>query len=109
MGVAQDVTERVTHQKLAEEYDRRLREAQLRQQQALQINDNVVQGLTVAKYAQEMGRAEQASEAIDRTLEAARRIITDLLNDRSDEGPLGPGDLVRERPASVSGRDPTSP
>jgi PAS domain S-box-containing protein len=109
LGVAQDVTERVTHQKLAEEYDRRLREAQLRQQQALQINDNVVQGLTVAKYAQEMGRAEQASEAIDRTLEAARRIITDLLNDRSDEGPLGPGDLVRERPASVSGRDASSP
>jgi PAS domain S-box-containing protein len=109
VGVAQDVTERVTHQKLAEEYDRRLREAQLRQQQALQINDNVVQGLTVAKYAQEMGRAEQASEAIDRTLEAARRIITDLLKDRSDEGPLGPGDLVRERPASVSDRDPTSP
>ena len=27
VGVAQDVTERVTHQKLAEEYDRRLREA----------------------------------------------------------------------------------
>ena len=56
-----------------------------------------------------MGRAEQASEALDRTLEAARRIITDLLKDRSEEGPLGPGDLVRERPASVSDRDPTSP
>ena len=108
VGVAQDITERVTHQKLAEEYDRRLREAQLRQQQALQINDNVVQGLTVAKYAQEMGRPEQASEAIDRTLEAARRIITDLLKERSDEGPLGPGDLVRERPASVSDGDPSA-
>ena len=105
VGVAQDVTERVAHQKMAEDYDRRLREAALRQQQALQINDNVVQGLTVAKYAQEMDRPEQASDAIDRTLEAARRIISDLLKDRTDEKPLGPGDLVREQPARVSDRD----
>ncbi|MDQ5815778.1 MAG: PAS domain-containing protein [Actinomycetota bacterium] len=108
VGVAQDVTERVAHQKMAEDYDRRLREAALRQQQALQINDNVVQGLTVAKYAQEMDRPEQAADAIDRTLEAARRIISDLLKERTDEKPLGPGDLVREHPARASDRDPTS-
>lgn len=109
VGVAQDVTERVAHQKMAEDYGRRLREAALRQQQALQINDNVVQGLTVAKYAQEMDRPEQAADAIDRTLEAARRIISDLLKERTDEKPLGPGDLVREESAGVSDRDPTSP
>jgi len=108
VGVAQDVTERVAHQKLAEDYDRRLREAALRQQQALQINDNIVQGLTVAKYAQEMDRPEQAADAIERTLEAARRIISDLLKERTDEKPLGPGDLVREESAGVSDRDPTS-
>lgn len=105
VGVAQDVTERVTHQKMAEEYDRRLRDARLRQQQALQINDNIVQGLTVAKYAQEMDRPEQAADAIDRTLEGARRIISDLLKERTDERPLGPGDLVREEPARMSDRD----
>jgi len=108
VGVAQDVTERVAHQKMAEDYGRRLREAALRQQQALQINDNVVQGLTVAKYAQEMDRPEQAADAIDRTLEAARRIISDLLKERTDEKPLGPGDLVREHPGRVSDRGPTS-
>lgn len=72
-----------------------------RQRQALEINDNVVQGLVVAKYAMDRGEHAMASEAIDGTLAKARRIISDLVGDDAVAGRLGPGDLVRERPAAV--------
>ena len=75
---------------------------QLRQRQALEINDNIVQGLTVAKYAMDAGDGVRAKEAVERTLKAARQTVTDLLND-DDAGDLrlGPGDLIRLEPATV--------
>jgi len=60
-----------------------LAQAQIRRQQALQINDNVVQGLAVAKYAFDLGEFEKAKEALDGTLAGARRIISDLLDEVS--------------------------
>ena len=60
-----------------------------REQQALDIHDNLVQGLVEAQLALDVGRPEQAREAIDRTLAQARRIVTDLL------GEPEPGDLRR--------------
>ena len=64
-----------------------------REQEALDIHDNIVQGLAEAQLAFDLGRPEQAREAVDRTLAQARRIVTELM------GEPGPGDLRRSTPA----------
>jgi hypothetical protein len=75
----------------------------VRQRQALEINDNIVQGLTVAKYQLDQGRDESSREAIEETLRKARGLITDLLGE--DEAELTPGDLRRTAPATASRTD----
>jgi hypothetical protein len=72
----------------------------VRERQALEINDNIVQGLTVAKYAMSMGSEEQARTAIEDTLVRSRQIITDLLGEEGT-GDLKPGDLRRSSAATV--------
>jgi hypothetical protein len=81
----------------------------VRQRQALEINDNIVQGLTVAKYQLDRGDDEHSRIAIEETLRKARELITDLLGERDSEVGLGPGDLRRTTPATVTDRDPKSP
>jgi hypothetical protein len=68
-----------------------------RERQALEINDNIVQGLAVAKYAIAQGMLEEGTRAIDETLARARRLITEQLNEivREPGGVIRPGDLVR--------------
>ena len=73
----------------------------VRERQALEINDNIVQGLTVAKYALTMGADDQSKQAIEDTLRRARSIITDLLGDPGSGMELGPGDLRRSEPAVI--------
>lgn len=97
---ARDVTERRDAERRAEEYNRRLYEIEIRRRQALEINDNVVQGLSVAKYALDTGEQDIAAAAITRTLGSARAIITDLLGE-DEETRLRPGDLVRGAAARV--------
>lgn len=70
-----------------------------RERQALEIHDNVVQGLAEAQLAFDVGRPQQARQAVDRTLAAARQIITDLLGEPGSDIELGPGDLRRSAPA----------
>jgi PAS domain S-box-containing protein len=94
-----DVTERKAAERSLREAEERVRESHLKQRQALEINDNVVQGLAVAKYAFEMGRTDLGAAALDRTLAAAREIISGLLIEA--DGSLEAGDLARERAASV--------
>lgn len=77
-----------------------LREAQVRRRQALEINDNVVQGLSAALYALEAGDARVALGLQRRTLAAARQMMSDLL-DPLDGTDLQPGDLVRSRASTV--------
>lgn len=100
IGTALDVTER----KRAEENDAKLRELTTKRNQALQINDNLVQGLTVAKYALEMGRLDLAQQAVGSTLEAARSIVGDLLVDTEITG----GGLIRSE-AALIGPDESDP
>lgn len=76
-----------------------------RERQAVEINDNIVQGLSVAKYALDQGKDEQSREAIEDSLKKARELITELLGEKGTEVELGPGDLRRERPAAVGGGD----
>jgi succinate dehydrogenase/fumarate reductase cytochrome b subunit len=73
----------------------------VRERQALEINDNIVQGLTVAKYAMTIGANDQSQQAIEDTLTRARAIITDLLGEPGTAIELGPGDLRRVEPAAV--------
>jgi signal transduction histidine kinase len=70
-----------------------------RQRRAIDINDNIVQGLTVAKYAIGQGQVDEGVRAIDDTLRRARQLITDQLTDATaDQGGPRPGDLVRKSP-----------
>jgi hypothetical protein len=74
----------------------------VRERQALEINDNIVQGLTVAKYAMTIGANDHSQQAIEDTLRRAREIITDLLGAPGMPIELGPGDLRRAEPAAVA-------
>jgi PAS domain S-box-containing protein len=77
----------------------RLGESQQRRRQALEINDNVVQGLTSAVYSLEAENVAQARSYIDRTLAAARDMMDDLLEPSGEQ--LHPGDLVRSSAAHL--------
>jgi PAS domain S-box-containing protein len=78
----------------------RLGEAQLRRRQALEINDNVVQGLVAASYALDNGEPGISAGYLERTLSAARAMMDDLLEPLDGDG-LRPGDLVRRTPATI--------
>jgi signal transduction histidine kinase len=71
-----------------------------KQRQALEINDNIVQGLVTAKMALELDQQERSEEALSHALASARHIISELLGEEGTEGRLEAGDLVRSRPAS---------
>lgn len=67
-----------------------------REQQALELNDTVLQGLVVAKMALDLDDTEKARAALGSSITAASRIITGLLDSRHD--PLA---LLRSSPADV--------
>jgi succinate dehydrogenase/fumarate reductase cytochrome b subunit len=70
----------------------------LREQQALELNDTVLQGLVVAKMALDLEQPDKAEGALNASIEAASRIITGLLD--SHQLSL---DLVRSSPAAIDG------
>ena len=71
-----------------------------RERQALEIHDNVVQGLASAKLAFDLDERDRGMAALEQTLGASRRIITDLLT-RPGEA-AGAGALRRDGPAGGS-------
>ncbi|HET6165337.1 MAG TPA: response regulator [Marmoricola sp.] len=85
----------------------RLGESHQRRRQALEINDNVVQGLTSAIYSLEQDDVARAASYIERTLAAARDMMDDLLEPSGEE--LHPGDLVRSSPANLDASPRTAP
>lgn len=66
--------------------------------QALELNDDVMQRMSAALLAIELGQHEHAASFLREAVGATRSIITRLLEDH--DGPLEPGDLVRRRSAS---------
>ena len=50
-----------------------------REEQALELNDNVLQGLVVAKMSLDLGDQRRASEALETAIGSASHMITDLL------------------------------
>lgn len=90
-----------TYRRRAEEVARRLRDAEARRGQALEINDRVMQGVAAAAYALESGDTAVASRAVAGALEALRGLVGDLLAEQSGTAALAPGDLVRAVPAAL--------
>jgi hypothetical protein len=68
-----------------------------RERRALEINDNIVQGLVVAKYALDIGREHDGVAAVERTLGRARDLMDRQLDLGTPSGPE-PGDLRRRAP-----------
>lgn len=102
-GTCIDVTEQVLAEREREAAALHLNEVRLRRRQAVEINDNIVQGLTAAVYALELGEAESCRTYIEATLAAARAMMGDTLEEIAG-GELADGDLVRAEAANL---DPT--
>lgn len=101
-GTCIDVTEQVLADREREAGTMQLHETRLRRRQAVEINDNIVQGLTAAMYALELGEAESCRSYLDATLDAARSMMGETIADLSGGDPEG-GDLVRTEPATLDG------
>lgn len=50
-----------------------------REEQALEINDSIVQAMVVAKLSLDLDQQERAAAALDKAIKAAGHLITDLL------------------------------
>jgi hypothetical protein len=77
-----------------------LQRADLSRRHALEINDNVVQRLVLAKYALDRGATETSQEKLAETLRETQQLVTSMLEEREIE----PGSLRRDAPAEVEGR-----
>jgi PAS domain S-box-containing protein len=87
----------ITEKKRAAEFALRLHDAEVRRRHALEINDNVVQGLTAAVYAFDCGLDDAALSALRRTVASARLMMNDLLAGTDND--FDAGELERARPA----------
>jgi len=85
------VTRDLTEQRQAAEDRVRLEHYRDNERHALELNDDVVQGLALAKIALELDRPEEAIAAIESTLEASKRIVSELLAHND----ISPGRLRR--------------
>ncbi len=81
--------------KRAEEFGSQLAERNQLHQQALEINDNIVQGLIAAETALELGADDVMRDALAATLSSARAIVFDLLAHADADEPIAPGRLRR--------------
>lgn len=70
-----------------------------RQRRAVEINDDIVQGLTTVLYATELGDTQTAKAAAERALAASRHIINELVGGDHSPVRLDAGDLRRDAPA----------
>jgi response regulator NasT len=95
-------------QSLRGAFERREAEAELeretvklRQRQALDVHESVVQNLAIAKLAGDLGRSEESREALSDGLEAARRIVARSVEELKEQG-IPTGQLIRD---AASNRD----
>ena len=80
-GIGYLVEERKRREQALQQLERQASE----HQEGLQLNDDVVQGLAVAKMALEMGDADKARNTLEATLKRAQEIASQRL---SRQGPL---------------------
>jgi hypothetical protein len=74
-----------------------LERREVSQRHAVEINDNIIQRLVLAKYALDRGATESSQEKLAETLREAQRLVEDLLS----EDDVRPGMLRRRGPAST--------
>jgi hypothetical protein len=79
-----------------------LQRAELSRVHALEINDNIVQRLVVAKYALDRGATGTSQEKLAETLQEAQQLVNSLLEEKD----IRPGVLRREEPAGTEGPPP---
>jgi hypothetical protein len=71
----------------------------LRRVRALEINDNIVQGLIGARELDALGQHDEACATLQLTLRQAQRMMGELLQEAGG-GEIRPGDLRRTAPAA---------
>jgi PAS domain S-box-containing protein len=96
-----DLTERERAERDLSRAREELARRSVQQRQAMEINNTVVQGLSVAKYAFDEGQVETGRRAVEQTLESAQQIICDLLEGALAE--LAAGDFRRDTPVPLNG------
>ncbi|HVE68657.1 MAG TPA: hypothetical protein VNB64_08775 [Solirubrobacteraceae bacterium] len=72
-----------------------LQRKQLSERHAVEINDNIIQGLALASYELERGERMAGSSQVAETLREAQRLVSQLLG----QGEIQPGQLRREMAA----------
>jgi signal transduction histidine kinase len=68
-----------------------------RRRRAIEINDDVVQRLVIARHCYAAGEREEGDLAVDAALDRARRIMAELI----EGGQVQPGRLRRDTPATL--------
>ena len=86
--------------KRTEELTRQLAALEARRHHALELNESIVQGLAVAKFALDLGEESRAHAAVETTLGAAKRVMSHLLTDDGAPTWVRPGDLRASEPAA---------
>jgi response regulator NasT len=74
----------------------------VRQRQALELHESVVQTLAVAKLADDLGRVDESRVAVGAALEAARAIVARSLEQLKEEG-VPVGQLIRDASSRTHG------
>jgi hypothetical protein len=75
-----------------------LQQRELNERHAVEINDNIIQGLALAKYKLQAGEGEASAEQVSETLREAQRLVSNLLGDAEVQA----GQLRREVAAETS-------
>lgn len=100
VGVCRDITEqRDAERRAAAQHDQILK-GELLRKQALELNDNVVQGLAVVVWTIDDGAPQVARAAAIETLDHARSMMHEL--HAAADATVDAGSLVRAAPARVS-------
>jgi PAS domain S-box-containing protein len=98
-GTCIDITDRVRGERERESAANEVVLEQQRRRQAVEINDTVLQGLAAAYYALELGETQRCAEYVQGCLDAARRMVADLMAEEDGvEGDSTVG-LPRSTPA----------
>jgi hypothetical protein len=82
-----------------------LQRRQLNERHAVEINDNIIQGLALAKYQLQLGEGEASAAQVSETLREAQRLVSGLLGDAEVQA----GQLRREVAAETSRPEPPPP
>jgi PAS domain S-box-containing protein len=98
--VTRDITERKRAERELASATAEVERQRLRRAHALEIHDNVIQSLVLAKYAYEAGDTDRAEEMLTAALGEARRIVGDM---QDQTGPPKGGDLRRREGALAHG------